>query len=156
MHQKQLSSAHFAVFLPSTSFRNSPALLKASQLPTQLIFYKLCLGPDMDATKKVKFNWLKTALNPLTCAQEGNGGSITPPSCKTPKKEQRRSSLPLSDSPGSMCFGSLNLDTPKRKAEALCENAPSAGKAKWRKLSWENSDIFQIPTVNLYFCINIE
>lgn len=116
-----------------------------------------CLGPDMDSNgKKVKFNWLQTALTPLARAQERKVGSVTPSQCKTPGSEQLRSTFPLSDSPGSKLLESLSLDTPKRKAEVLNESGPSSGKAKQRKLSWTNSNIFKTSMVSFYFpCMHI-
>ncbi|MEQ2307540.1 hypothetical protein AMECASPLE_019364, partial [Ameca splendens] len=63
----------------------------------------------------------------------------TAPERNTPRHEES-SAFPSSDSPGSERFGALSLSTPKRKAEMLWERAPSAGKAKLRKLSRKNSE----------------
>ena len=51
-------------------------------------------------------------------------------------------SLLFSDSPGPDGLGKLSLDTPKRKAEVLGESMPSVGKAKLRRLSRMNNEMF--------------
>lgn len=150
MHQKQ-NVAHFSIFfiLLSEIICYFPA---AHTSAYYYYFSYFCLGPDMDSNgKKVKFNWLQTALTPLARAQERKVGSVTPSPCKTSGSEQLRSTFPLSDSPGSTLLGSLSLDTPKRKAEVLNESGPSSGKARQRKLSWTNSNIFKTSVVSFYF-----
>nr|XP_015815258.2 putative deoxyribonuclease TATDN2 [Nothobranchius furzeri] len=82
--------------------------------------------------KKVKFNWLNTVFSSAR-AQRGDEGSSTPSPCKTP--QNKPTTLPPADSPGSESFGALSLNTPKRKLELSGESLPSAGKVKLRKLS---------------------
>ncbi|XP_027857698.1 putative deoxyribonuclease TATDN2 isoform X2 [Xiphophorus couchianus] len=94
------------------------------------------------ARKKVSFKWIQTAATLPREAGQSNASSSTPSDRSKPGHGES-SAFPLSDSPGSERLGALSLDTPKRKAEALCESAPSAGKAKLRKLSRKNSETFK-------------
>ncbi|XP_041836275.1 putative deoxyribonuclease TATDN2 [Melanotaenia boesemani] len=92
--------------------------------------------------KKVTFKWLRTVTSP-THPQGRDKASSTP--CRWNRAENEDSStLHFSDSPGSEDFKTLSLDTPKRKAEVFCESVSSSGKAKLRKLSRKNSEIFHI------------
>ncbi|XP_043979326.1 putative deoxyribonuclease TATDN2 isoform X2 [Gambusia affinis] len=95
-----------------------------------------------NARKKVSFKWIQTAATLPGEAGQSNASSNTPSGSSKPGLGES-SAFPLSDSPGSERLGALSLDTPKRKAEALCESAPSAGKAKLRKLSRKHSETFK-------------
>ncbi|XP_030585893.1 putative deoxyribonuclease TATDN2 isoform X2 [Archocentrus centrarchus] len=93
----------------------------------------------MDSSrKKVAFSWLRTAVTSPADLRGEDTGSVTPPYRNITQKEDSKI-LPCCDSPGSERLGSLSLDTPKRKSEVLCENLPSLGKLKARKLS-KNSE----------------
>ncbi|XP_038553488.1 putative deoxyribonuclease TATDN2 [Micropterus salmoides] len=90
----------------------------------------------MDSSrKKLKFKWLRTAITSPARPQGGNAGT---PSRWNMSPNEDSNALLLSDSPGPVCLGALSLDTPKRKAEVLCERMPSVGKVKLRKLSRKN------------------
>lgn len=104
----------------------------------------------MDSSrKKVAFNWLRTAVTSPSDGRAGDPGSVTPPGRNIRQKEDSEM-LPCIDSPGSERFGSMSLDTPKRKAEVLCEKLPSFGKLKPRKLSKNNSETLKTSKVGLY------
>ncbi|KAK2862202.1 hypothetical protein Q5P01_001735 [Channa striata] len=93
---------------------------------------------DMDhSKKKVKIKWLQTAVTSPTQVQRRDDGADTTSSWNMSLHEDTKT-LPLSDSPGSKRFGSLSLDTPKRKSEVLGERVPSVVKDKLRKLSRKN------------------
>ncbi|XP_054878051.1 putative deoxyribonuclease TATDN2 [Poeciliopsis prolifica] len=97
----------------------------------------------MDSSrKKVSFQWIQTSATLPREAGQSNSTSNTPSDRSKPGHGES-GAFPLSDSPGSERLGALSLDTPKRKAEALCESAPSAGKAKLRKRSRKNSETFK-------------
>lgn len=103
------------------------------------------------ARKKVSFKWIQTAA---TLPREA--GQSNTPSDRSKPGHGESSAFPLSDSPGSERLGALSLDTPKRKAEALCESAPSAGKAKLRKLSRKNSETFKSIKVMIHCCVVLD
>ncbi|XP_061730727.1 putative deoxyribonuclease TATDN2 isoform X2 [Nerophis ophidion] len=77
--------------------------------------------------KKVTFRWLRRASSPTPSSSH----SSLPSAGKRIPEE----ALALSDSPGSVGFAELNLDTPKRKAEEICDGVPSHSKVELRKRS---------------------
>ncbi|XP_054641343.1 putative deoxyribonuclease TATDN2 [Dunckerocampus dactyliophorus] len=89
----------------------------------------------MDSSrKKVTFKWLRRASSPPPCFQERTPslGTMLP-----------KEGLSLSESPGPGDFAELSLDTPKRKAEVLCDVAASQSKIELRKRSRLNFDSFK-------------
>ncbi|CAL8339066.1 unnamed protein product [Merluccius merluccius] len=80
----------------------------------------------MDTNRtKVKFAWMRTAINP----PERKGGLSTGGHV-TPIKDLTKASPGPHQSPGNAGLDALSLDTPKRKSEHIC---PSTGKDNLRK-----------------------
>ncbi|XP_061894294.1 putative deoxyribonuclease TATDN2 isoform X1 [Entelurus aequoreus] len=77
--------------------------------------------------KKLTFRWLRRASSPTPSSSHSSMPSAG--------KRLPGEALALSDSPGSAGFAELSLDTPKRKAEVICDAVPSHSKVELRKRS---------------------
>ncbi|KAM9859382.1 putative deoxyribonuclease TATDN2 [Aulostomus maculatus] len=90
---------------------------------------------DSSSRKKVNFKWLRTAFSSPPRLQGGNAGPVTPSRWNMSPKEDSANTSAYRDTFGPDGFSHLSLDTPKRKAEVLCDGVPSVGCVKLRKVS---------------------